>query len=83
MIGLDHPDKDNPPQTVNAVMNSIVSTTETLQADDISGARALYDGRLAPSTPCAPYPPFSLYPSPVRAPDACGRDVSLRACLNR
>ncbi len=56
VIGLDHPDKDNPPQTVNAVMNSIVSTTETLQADDISGARALYDANAGQPPAIAAHP---------------------------
>lgn len=43
VIGLDHPDEASPPQSVAAVMNSIVGNTETLTADDIAGVRALYD----------------------------------------
>ena len=43
VLGLDHPDQANPRQSVPAVMNSIVSSVEGLQSDDIAGARALYD----------------------------------------
>ncbi len=41
MIGLDHPDENG--QMVNAIMNSQVSDANALQADDIAGARSLYD----------------------------------------
>ena len=37
--GLDHPDQTG--QMVNSVMNSHISDTDTLQADDIAGARAI------------------------------------------
>ncbi|MGH7945021.1 MAG: matrixin family metalloprotease [Opitutaceae bacterium] len=44
VLGLDHPDQAVPAQFVSAVMNStITSNTENLRADDIAGARALYD----------------------------------------
>ena len=44
VLGLDHPDQATPAQFVSAVMNStITSGTENLRADDIAGARALYD----------------------------------------
>jgi hypothetical protein len=39
-LGLDHPDEAR--QTVVAVMNSRVSNVDSLQADDINGARAIY-----------------------------------------
>lgn len=42
VLGLDHPDKANPPQSVTAIMNSVVNDTDSLQADDIAGAQALY-----------------------------------------
>ncbi|MDQ6808120.1 MAG: matrixin family metalloprotease [Verrucomicrobiota bacterium] len=42
VLGLDHPDKANPPQTVTAIMNSIVSDIDSLQQDDIDGAQSLY-----------------------------------------
>lgn len=42
-LGLDHPDEASPAQAVSAVMNSIVSSVETLRPDDIAGAKALYD----------------------------------------
>ena len=46
VLGLDHPDENN--QTVAAIMNSNVSLTDHLQADDVAGAVALYG---APANP--------------------------------
>jgi len=46
-IGLDHPDEAGEPQEVEAVMNSSVSDTDNLAADDIAGAFSLY-GRALP-----------------------------------
>ena len=40
-LGLNHPDDIG--QGVNAVMNATTSNTDNLTADDIAGARALYD----------------------------------------
>ena len=40
-LGLDHPDQAG--QHVDAIMNSHISNLDTLQADDIAGAHALYD----------------------------------------
>lgn len=45
VIGLNHPDSRG--QSVTAVMNAQVSNTDTLQADDINGARAIYGQPLA------------------------------------
>jgi uncharacterized protein (DUF2141 family) len=42
-VGLDHPDQANPKQSVQALMNSIIGNLDTLQADDISGAKSIYD----------------------------------------
>lgn len=42
LIGLDHPDQANPPQSVAAIMTSRISNLDRLQADDIAGAQALY-----------------------------------------
>jgi uncharacterized repeat protein (TIGR01451 family) len=42
VLGLDHPDQATPVQTVTAVMNSRVSSIDSLQADDIAGAQSLY-----------------------------------------
>ncbi len=39
-VGLDHPDENG--QTVPAIMNSHVSDIDTVQTDDINGAKALY-----------------------------------------
>jgi hypothetical protein len=41
VLGLDHPDQAG--QSVAAVMNSTISDTDTLQNDDIFGAKSLYD----------------------------------------
>ena len=41
VLGLNHPDVAG--QSVTAVMNSLVSDLDTLAADDINGARSIYD----------------------------------------
>ena len=41
VVGLDHPDDAG--QHVTAIMNSIISTIDTLQADDINGGKSIYD----------------------------------------
>jgi len=51
VIGLDHPDDDG--QSVVAVMNSHISNVDSLQADDINGADAIYGGTAAPAPPPA------------------------------
>jgi hypothetical protein len=40
IIGLNHPDQAG--QNVQAIMNSVISNTDTVTADDIAGAQALY-----------------------------------------
>ena len=42
VLGLDHPDEATPPQTVAAIMNSTTSNIDSLQPDDIQGAKTLY-----------------------------------------
>jgi MYXO-CTERM domain-containing protein len=42
VLGLDHPNQATPPQTVSAIMNSLVSSIDALQQDDIAGAQELY-----------------------------------------
>src|SRR6516225_1245743 len=49
ILGLDHPDTHG--QTVNAIMNSVVSNTDTVTADDIAGVQALYGTAAAPPVP--------------------------------
>jgi Matrixin len=52
-LGLDHPDQDG--QHVTAIMNSQISDVDTVQADDIAGAAALYgDGPPYQSGPDRP-----------------------------
>jgi matrixin len=43
VVGLDHPDEATPKQNVVAIMNSRISNIDTLQADDINGAKSIYD----------------------------------------
>ena len=43
VLGLDHPDQAG--QTVSAIMNSVFSDLDSLTADDINGAEALYPPR--------------------------------------
>jgi predicted Zn-dependent protease len=45
VLGLDHPDEAR--QSVTALMNSTVSNLDSIQADDIAGVRALYQGTAA------------------------------------
>lgn len=42
VLGLLHPDKAEPPQVVNAIMNSTASNVETPRTDDINGVQSLY-----------------------------------------
>jgi hypothetical protein len=41
VLGLDHPDEAG--QSVVAIMNSHITNTDTLQSDDILGAKSIYD----------------------------------------
>ena len=43
IVGLAHPNEANPPQTVVAIMNSTISNVDSLQQDDINGAKSIYD----------------------------------------
>jgi hypothetical protein len=53
VLSLDHPDEAG--QSVAAIMNSRVSNTETLQADDINGVQAAYPtGTTTAPTPTTP-----------------------------
>jgi len=47
VVGLDHPDEYG--QSVEAIMNSIVSNLDHLSDDDIAGARALYAAKITSS----------------------------------
>src|SRR5262249_5732648 len=42
VLGLNHPDQSG--QSVAAIMNSSISSLDSLQGDDLSGAAALYGG---------------------------------------
>ncbi len=42
VLGLDHPDEAEPVQNVAAIMNSTISSLESLQTDDVNGIRVLY-----------------------------------------
>jgi hypothetical protein len=48
VIGLGHPNEHG--QSIAAIMNSRVSNTDTLQADDTDGARAIYGAPVAAPT---------------------------------
>jgi Matrixin len=54
IIGLDHPDLAG--QQVNSIMNSVISNTDDLTNDDVTGAKSLYGAR-APAPPPLPYNP--------------------------
>jgi matrixin len=63
VLGLDHPDLAG--QSVRAIMNSAISSVETIQSDDLAGISALYGGGAAtdppPDTPL-PQPRGPLVP---------------------
>ncbi len=67
-LGLDHPDDHG--QTVNAIMNSVVSNLFHLQSDDLAGIHSLYG---APGTTPTPTPS----PSPTATPPTPNRLVNL------
>lgn len=48
LLGLDHPDEADPPQDVDAVMNSVTSHVYLPRTDDINGLRELYGSTLGP-----------------------------------
>lgn len=50
VLGLDHPDTANPPQTVTAIMNSTISDVQSIQSDDRAGLAALYGTPLVTPT---------------------------------
>ncbi len=52
VLGLDHPDQAQPPQSQAAIMHSMVGSTNTLTGDDVAGVQALY----GPSTNVGPGP---------------------------
>jgi hypothetical protein len=43
VLGLGHPDEANPQQSVGAIMNSHISSLDSLLSDDINGAHSIYD----------------------------------------
>lgn len=43
VLGLDHPDQAVPAQARAAIMNSTIGNLDSLQADDIAGAKSIYD----------------------------------------
>ncbi|MBA3960410.1 MAG: matrixin family metalloprotease [Chthoniobacterales bacterium] len=65
-LGLDHPDDAG--QHVDAVMNSIVSDTYLLTADDIAGIHHLYGAPAATPTPAPTATPTPTATPPSTAP---------------
>lgn len=65
-LGLDHPDQDG--QRVSAVMNSIVSNTDTAVADDINGIQALYGVRSGGGSTPTPTPTATPSSTPTPTP---------------
>ena len=64
-LGLGHPDQNR--QHVDAIMNSMISSRETVSSDDISGAQALYGAPTASPTP-TPTPTATPTPTPIPTP---------------
>jgi len=72
VLGLGHPDEHG--QSVSALMNSRISNLDSLQTDDIDGARAMY-GSSAPPANRSPSVTASCSPCTVES----GISSSLRA----
>jgi Matrixin len=51
VVGLDHPDSNG--ETVEAIMNSVVSDQDTVSPDDVAGAQSLYGAN--PNLPTVRY----------------------------
>ncbi len=66
-LGLDHPDDIG--QSLTAVMNATICNTDTVAADDIAGARAIYDGGTTFTAP-------AITTQPIRQTVAAGASVS-------
>jgi hypothetical protein len=67
-LGLAHPDDAG--QHVVAVMNSIVSNTDTAVADDIAGIQAIYGARNGVSSTPTPTPTATPHPTATPTPIA-------------
>ena len=64
-IGLNHPDQAG--QSVQAVMNAMISDLEVLAGDDIAGIQSLYGAPVAPPPPPPPSP-TATPPPPAPTP---------------
>lgn len=69
-LGLDHPDEHG--QNVSALMNSRISSLDTLASDDIAGARALYGAPVAVAPPALP----TITSQPVSRAVTAGQSAS-------
>ncbi|MFM8338029.1 MAG: matrixin family metalloprotease [Opitutaceae bacterium] len=62
VLGLDHPDDAVPPQSVVAIMNSTVSSLDTLMSDDIAGVKTLYDNSSGGGSAGSTLPVIAAHP---------------------
>lgn len=76
VLGLDHPDEAG--QTVSALMNSRISSLDTITSDDISGAQSLYG--TASITPGAAAPVITS--QPASAAVTVGQSASFTVGVN-
>lgn len=60
-LGLDHPDENG--QTVSALMNSRISSLDSLTSDDIAGGQSLYGATTTPTTPSVSAPVITSHPT--------------------
>jgi hypothetical protein len=68
-LGLGHPDQAG--QSVDAIMNSVISDRSGVSADDVKGAQSLYGAPTAGSTPSptpTPTPTPTATPKPTPTP---------------
>lgn len=76
VLGLDHPDEAG--QTVSALMNSRISSLDTITSDDIAGAQSLYGASSATTSTAAPV----ITAQPASATVTVGQSASFTVGVN-
>src|SRR5207248_859983 len=87
-LGLDHPDQHN--QTVNAVMNSVISNADTAMPDDIAGIQSIYGASTGGATPTptptpnpTATPTLTPTPNPTATPSVQSASISVNPTFAR
>ncbi len=73
-LGLDHPDEEG--QSVSALMNSRITSLDTLTADDITGAQSLYGAATSTGSTPPTTPPPTVAAAPLITTHPASRTVT-------